>query len=395
MAALFAVCEQGISCPIDEEIGYIGLHEFYPYHYACSHQPAHAVQPSCLVLQEDEVEDEASPPDLDAPPLMLGVVSRPGAILAGGPPSGERPMEPLDEEPWETEMAPGLHGVTTLAPARGQAVASSIGARSEGPGGGLAAQLSVVMKQPKANRSRCRSFVQQSPRLPCEAPSAGLQHQMSGCVRVNRSTPWQDGLSDPSQWCGESEVIQEIFDEEAVAEAQVASPLAAVAPEVDDRIVAPLPWISKVFGQDLEPELNEGKPAASEATFSTADTEPTLLTSRCRQSCEPLRSARKPAAGDVVDNTSRLYKLRQFLAANGFAGVSAKKLGPFWGLSRSFAYPLHAAVRTNDSEAVEVLLWAGSDRLKEDSQRLTALKLAHKLNMGGSHSRAIKLLSTS
>mmetsp|Transcript_36688 Transcript_36688/g.105645 ORF Transcript_36688/g.105645 Transcript_36688/m.105645 type:complete len:280 (-) Transcript_36688:190-1029(-) len=92
------------------------------------------------------------------------------------------------------------------------------------------------------------------------------------------------------------------------------------------------------------------------------------------------------------DRATRVQKLRVFLATSGFRGVNAsKKSGSL--VSKSFCYPLHAAVRANDLEAIQALLWAGGDRSKTDSQQLTPLALARKLDRNGSHGEAIRLLS--
>lgn len=95
------------------------------------------------------------------------------------------------------------------------------------------------------------------------------------------------------------------------------------------------------------------------------------------------------------DRTARMHKLRYFLAPSGFRGVNSRKsTGTVAMLSRSFTYPLHAAVRAGDAEAVSALLWAGAERTTRDSQKRTPLQLALKLNRrGAAHASVIELLS--
>jgi len=83
-------------------------------------------------------------------------------------------------------------------------------------------------------------------------------------------------------------------------------------------------------------------------------------------------------------------RLRAFLVSSGFAEVNARK--DTGTLRRGFTFPLHAAVASNDAEAVEVLLSEGADRASLDSRQLTPLALARKLDKSGSHGRIISLL---
>jgi len=85
-----------------------------------------------------------------------------------------------------------------------------------------------------------------------------------------------------------------------------------------------------------------------------------------------------------------MLKCRCFLAKSGFRGVNVQKRTS--KLSGSYTYPLHAAVLANDFAAVEALVWAGGDKTKQDSQKLTPSEFARKLNRDGSHFRIVHFL---
>lgn len=73
---------------------------------------------------------------------------------------------------------------------------------------------------------------------------------------------------------------------------------------------------------------------------------------------------------------------KAFLLTHGFSGNNVNEKKVTKGLiSSSFHYPLHAAVKMNDAEAVQCLLWSGADRTLPDSKKLRPLELAHKLEM--------------
>jgi len=72
-------------------------------------------------------------------------------------------------------------------------------------------------------------------------------------------------------------------------------------------------------------------------------------------------------------------QLNAFLQKAGFQEATEKKVKK--GLiSSSFSYPLHAAVKAKDAEAVELLLWAGADPTLQNSKKQTPLELAQKKN---------------
>uniref|UniRef100_A0A6U6NBN2 Uncharacterized protein n=1 Tax=Zooxanthella nutricula TaxID=1333877 RepID=A0A6U6NBN2_9DINO len=89
----------------------------------------------------------------------------------------------------------------------------------------------------------------------------------------------------------------------------------------------------------------------------------------------------------------RMNKLRSFLAKAGFRRVNEPRRVRVALLSSRVLYPLHAAVRANDAEAVEALLWAGAKRSKLDSKQRTPLAVAMKLNRHGSRQVIINLLA--
>merc|ERR1711904_11657 len=82
-------------------------------------------------------------------------------------------------------------------------------------------------------------------------------------------------------------------------------------------------------------------------------------------------------------------KVQAFLEKSGFQTATDKKVKKGI-LSSSFSYPLHAAVEAKDSEAVELLLWAGADPSVENSKKQTPLQFAQKKNSKqGSHEKVI------
>mmetsp|Transcript_68444 Transcript_68444/g.198489 ORF Transcript_68444/g.198489 Transcript_68444/m.198489 type:complete len:196 (+) Transcript_68444:101-688(+) len=88
----------------------------------------------------------------------------------------------------------------------------------------------------------------------------------------------------------------------------------------------------------------------------------------------------------------RIRRLRCFMAAAGFKGVNTPRVSGVLGMGRSATYPLHAAVRANNPDIVAMLLWAGADRSRRDSGKLSPHELAKRLARGDSHSKVIELL---
>uniref|UniRef100_A0A7S3U4R3 Ankyrin repeat domain-containing protein n=1 Tax=Strombidinopsis acuminata TaxID=141414 RepID=A0A7S3U4R3_9SPIT len=123
---------------------------------------------------------------------------------------------------------------------------------------------------------------------------------------------------------------------------------------------------------------------------------PTLLGSQSDQSfVKELHEKRQAQAQERAALTRRHHKLRSFLASGGFReGVNGRKPIRNGVLSRGYLYPLHAAVRANDADAIEVLLWAGADRAIVDSDGLTPLALAQRIDKGNSHQNALICLSS-
>ncbi|CAK0812569.1 unnamed protein product [Prorocentrum cordatum] len=95
-----------------------------------------------------------------------------------------------------------------------------------------------------------------------------------------------------------------------------------------------------------------------------------------------------------VERRAKRERAAAFLREQGFAGLNARRRRRFPFCGR-FTYALHAAVRLNDASVVEVLVQAGADSDLEDSDKLTPLALAFKLNRCGSHDRLIILSADS
>jgi hypothetical protein len=92
------------------------------------------------------------------------------------------------------------------------------------------------------------------------------------------------------------------------------------------------------------------------------------------------------------EKAAKRERAATFLREQGFSGLNARRRHRF-PLCGRFTYPLHVAVLLNDASVVEVLVCAGANGDLEDSDRLTPLALAFKLNQHGSHERLIVVLS--
>jgi len=92
-----------------------------------------------------------------------------------------------------------------------------------------------------------------------------------------------------------------------------------------------------------------------------------------------------------AEKEEKQAKLHGFLTSVGFKSVNEqkKKSGI---VSSGFTYPLHAAVKADNPEAVELLLWAGADKAQKDSSKLTPAALAKKLNKKDSHKAVLTAL---
>jgi len=110
---------------------------------------------------------------------------------------------------------------------------------------------------------------------------------------------------------------------------------------------------------------------------------------RQRQEEERLRA--EAEAKEQAEKEAKQAKLNGFLMSVGFKAVNEvkKKSGI---VSSGFTYPLHAAVKTNNLEAVELLVWAGADKAQKDSSKLTPAALAKKLNNKDSHKAVLTAL---
>lgn len=85
--------------------------------------------------------------------------------------------------------------------------------------------------------------------------------------------------------------------------------------------------------------------------------------------------------------------LRHFLTSAGFTDVNAKKKEKSGMFSSGFTYPIHAAVKANNVNIVQLLIEAGADRTVSNSKKVTPLTMAQKLDKGGSHKDVIAILS--
>lgn len=76
-----------------------------------------------------------------------------------------------------------------------------------------------------------------------------------------------------------------------------------------------------------------------------------------------------------------------WMRKNGFEGMRARKM-----LSVNTPYPLHCAVKQNDSVMVQLLLKFGADHSATNAWNSTPRQLAAKLNKDASHSEILAVL---
>jgi len=108
---------------------------------------------------------------------------------------------------------------------------------------------------------------------------------------------------------------------------------------------------------------------------------------RRRQEEERLQAEAKARA----EKEEKQAKLHGFLTSAGFKAVheQKKKAGI---VTSGFTYPLHEAVKANNLEAVQLLIWAGADQAQKNSSKLTPAALAKKLNKKDSHKAILAAL---
>lgn len=100
---------------------------------------------------------------------------------------------------------------------------------------------------------------------------------------------------------------------------------------------------------------------------------------------ETIRRQREEARQKKIKEIEDQKKLSAWLRENNFKTVNDL-------VSKRFAkvMPLHAAVRQNDPEMVELLLAAGADPTKFNGKNETAMELAQKLDSKGSHAAVLQ-----
>jgi hypothetical protein len=79
--------------------------------------------------------------------------------------------------------------------------------------------------------------------------------------------------------------------------------------------------------------------------------------------------------------------VNDWMRKNGFEGMHARKM-----LSMNTPYPLHCAVKQNDSVMVQLLLKFGADHSATNTWNSTPRQLAAKLNKNASHSEILAML---
>mmetsp|Transcript_107390 Transcript_107390/g.326403 ORF Transcript_107390/g.326403 Transcript_107390/m.326403 type:complete len:274 (+) Transcript_107390:1-822(+) len=136
-------------------------------------------------------------------------------------------------------------------------------------------------------------------------------------------------------------------------------------------------------------EEEERKRRDAEERRCRRELEERLLAEREQRLEEERR--REEEARLEAERASKRDRLERVLLQVGFGSVNERKKTS-GVLSSGFTYPLHAAVKAADVEAVELLLWGGADRTLKDSAKRTPLALALKLNRRDSHKAVGSLL---
>eukprot|EP00418_Pyrodinium_bahamense_P062800 CAMPEP_0179093282 /NCGR_PEP_ID=MMETSP0796-20121207/42711_1 /TAXON_ID=73915 /ORGANISM="Pyrodinium bahamense, Strain pbaha01" /LENGTH=187 /DNA_ID=CAMNT_0020790911 /DNA_START=116 /DNA_END=679 /DNA_ORIENTATION=+ len=99
----------------------------------------------------------------------------------------------------------------------------------------------------------------------------------------------------------------------------------------------------------------------------------------------------KKRQAQEADRLRRQERLNAFLSAHDFSAVNEKKRSGgllFW----RYTYPLHVATKAANAEDVELLLWGGADRMLKDSDKLSPLEVALRMNEADSHKSIIDRL---
>jgi hypothetical protein len=104
------------------------------------------------------------------------------------------------------------------------------------------------------------------------------------------------------------------------------------------------------------------------------------------ENTEEARTARELAGRNRLVQDQK--KVQSFLTSRGYSGVNAKRRA---GLKSK--YPLHSAVKENNSELVGLLLNFGANRFLKNSTGQMPLQLAQKSNSDGSHAGVIAALT--
>jgi len=158
--------------------------------------------------------------------------------------------------------------------------------------------------------------------------------------------------------------------------------------------------ISKPLADDQNIADKESTASCQDSNSTAADDAESIARSDSDADCldeqeelqrqqEAEEAERRRQADEQRAKEDRLARdsVNAWMRKNGFEGMHARKM-----LSVNTPYPLHRAVKQNDSVMVKLLLKFGADHSATNTWNLTPRQLAAKLNKNASHTEVLAVL---
>eukprot|EP00929_Paragymnodinium_shiwhaense_P114911 TRINITY_DN8346_c0_g1_i2.p1 TRINITY_DN8346_c0_g1~~TRINITY_DN8346_c0_g1_i2.p1 ORF type:complete len:295 (-),score=78.62 TRINITY_DN8346_c0_g1_i2:195-1079(-) len=216
-------------------------------------------------------------------------------------------------------------------------------------------------------------------------------------VAVAEKTPKESAVREGPEVVAESFEAAAVAEDEPLAYESTADTVTA-APEVAGAAAAPADASAEVqpvaAAEEVEAEQLSEPLGEFDTAVATEAPKPMLP-------AESLGTAARAPAGssagsqDRPRSSSREVKMSEadkkrvedFLKAHGYSEVNVRRTR-FW----KYKYALHTAVKENNVELVKLLLKAGADRRKKNSDGQTAKGFAQSVDKNGSHAAVIAAL---